>query len=558
MSSSYDIFNGLDVFTLVLYFISVLAVGIWCSFQSDRSTVRGYFLAGSKMVWMPVGISLFVSNVGCGHFIGLAGMGATGGIAVGAFELNGMFVLFLLGWVFLPVYLSAQVYTTPEYLRKRFGGQRIRVYFACFTLVTSVLTKISVEMYAGALFIQQTLGWNLYISTVALLLLTAVYTITGGLSAVIYTDVLHCFFLLIGGFTLMILSLQAVPWGELPLFYACAIPTSTILDPNATCGYPREDAFKMYRDPSNADIPWPGSIFGVTVSAIWYWCTDQVTVQRTLASKNILHAQGACILAGFLKSLPIFMLVIPGMVSRVLFPDEVACVTAEVCAQVCGNPSGCSNFAYTKLVVEVVPEGLRGLVIAGVLSSLMSSLTSIFNSCSAVFTLDIWRRIRPNVSEVELMIVGRVTVLMIVGMSLLWIPVIQVSQGGRLFDYIQFVTSYLSPPVTAVMVLAVTWHRTTEKGAFIGLMVGLVIGLVGFIIEIIFHIPTCYHGDQRPEFFKRWHYLYFGLFLFVFVIILSVAISLCTEPLDTKMIDGLTWWTTHKKTRHNTSMSRYE
>ncbi|XP_038054726.1 sodium/glucose cotransporter 4-like [Patiria miniata] len=537
--------NVVDIIVICAYFLFVLLVGLWASFQSSRGTLKGYFLAGKNIVWWPIGASLFASNIGSGHFIGLAGTGAASGLAVGAFEFNAMFILLLLGWIFVPVYMSSGVFTMPEYLRRRFGGQRVRVYLACLALLLSVLTKISVDMYAGALFIQESLQWNLYVAIVSLLAITALYTVAGGLSAVIYTDALQTVVMVIGTFILMILSFQRVSWDELHILYPQAIPNTTLANPNSTCGFPREDAFHIFRDPVNSDLPWPGMIFGITISSIWYWCTDQVIVQRTLAAKSISHAKGGTVFAGFLKTLPMFLIVLPGMISRILFPNEVACATKETCLAECGSETGCSNTAFPKLVLDVMPAGLRGLMLAVMLSALMSSLTSIFNSSSTIFTIDIWRRIRPRASETELMICGRVFILVMVGISILWIPIIQAAQGGRLFDYIQSITSYLSPPICAVFILAVAWSRINEKGAFAGLMVGLVVGMVRMILDFVYAAPSCGEEDTRPGIVADVHYLYFGILLFVISFVVTIVVSLFTKPIPEKYLVRLTWMTRH-------------
>lgn len=540
--------NAWDVVVIILYFVFVLIVGLWASFQSSRNTLKGYFLAGSNLLWWSVGASLFASNIGSGHFIGLAGTGAASGLAVGSFEFNAMLILPLFGWIFLPVYIASGVYTMPEYLRKRFGGQRVRVYLAGLALTLSVLTKISVDMFAGALFIQQALGWNLYVSIVGLLLITAVYTIAGGLAAVIYTDALQTAIMILGSFVLMVLSFQRVPYDELQIKYFQAIPNDTLNNPNSTCGYPRSDAFHIFRDPTNSDLPWPGMVFGITVSAVWYWCTDQVIVQRALAAKTMAHAKGATIFAGYLKILPMFLMVFPGMISRVLFPDEVACSTKESCLQVCGSEVGCSNVAFPKLVLEVMPIGLRGLMLAVMLSALMSSLTSIFNSSSTIFTIDIWRRVRPRATETELMVVGRVFILAMVVVSILWIPIIQAAKGGRLFDYIQAITSYLAPPICAVFVLGVLWGRINEKGAFWGLMAGLFVGMIRMILDFAFVAPLCGDVDTRPEGIINIlsvHYLHFGIILFLITCIVITVVSLLTDPIDEKYLYKLTWATRH-------------
>ncbi|XP_060028766.1 sodium/myo-inositol cotransporter 2 isoform X4 [Erinaceus europaeus] len=451
-----------DIAVLVLYFLFVLAVGLWSTVKTKKDTVKGYFLAGGDMVWWPVGASLFASNVGSGHFVGLAGSGAAAGISAAAYEINGLFFVLLLSWVFLPIYISGQVTTMPEYLQKRFGGKRIPITLAVLYLFIYIFTKISVDMYAGAIFIQQSLHLDLYLAVIGLLAITAVYTIAGGLAAVIYTDALQTFIMLIGALSLMGYSFAAVGGLEgLQEKYFLAIASNR--SENSSCGLPREDAFHIFRDPLTSDLPWPGILLGMSVPSLWYWCTDQVIVQRTLAAKNLSHAKGGSLMAAYLKVLPLFMMVFPGMVSRVLFPDQVACADPEICRKICGNPSGCSDIAYPKLVLELLPIGLRGLMMAVMVAALMSSLTSIFNSASTIFTMDLWTHMRPRASERELLIVGRVFVLLLVLVSILWIPVVQASQGGQLFIYIQAISSYLQPPVAIVFIMGCFWKRANEK-----------------------------------------------------------------------------------------------
>ncbi|KAM9379155.1 sodium/glucose cotransporter 4 [Phaethornis superciliosus] len=539
-------FGVADIIVVVLYFAFVLFVGIWSSIRSSRGTVGGYFLAGRSMTWWPIGASLMSSNVGSGLFIGLAGTGAAGGLAVGGFEWNATWTLVALGWIFVPVYIAAGVVTMPEYLQKRFGGQRIQIYMSILSLILYIFTRISTDIFSGALFIQISLGWNLYLSTVVLLAVTAVYTIAGGLTAVIYTDALQTLIMVLGALILMFIGFEKVGWYEgLQEKYSTAIPK--IIVPNTTCHLPRADAFHMFRDPVTGDIPWPGLIFGLTVLALWSWCTDQVIVQRSLSAKNLSHAKGGSVVGGYLKILPMFFIVMPGMISRALYPDEVGCVDPDICERVCGVAVGCSNIAYPKLVIEIMPDGLRGLMIAVMMAALMSSLTSIFNSSSTLFVIDIWQRIRRKASEQELMIVSRVFILILVVISILWIPIVQSANSGKLFDYMQSITSYLSPPITALFVLAVFCKRINEPGAFWGLMVGLALGLIRMSMEFIYSAPTCGEEDRRPAVLKDLHYLYFALILCVISAIVIVLISLCTPPIPEEKLACLTWWTRHRK-----------
>uniref|UniRef100_A0A8C0I6T3 Sodium/myo-inositol cotransporter 2 n=1 Tax=Balaenoptera musculus TaxID=9771 RepID=A0A8C0I6T3_BALMU len=461
-----------DIAVLVLYFLFVLAVGLWSTVKTKRDTVKGYFLAGGDMVWWP-----------------------------------GLFSVLMLAWIFLPIYIAGQV-----------------------------------DMYAGAIFIQQSLHLNLYLAIVGLLAITALYTVAGGLAAVIYTDALQTLIMLVGALTLMGYSFAAVGGLEaLEEKYFLAVASNR--SGNSSCGLPREDAFHIFRDPLTSDLPWPGILFGMSIPSLWYWCTDQVIVQRTLAAKNLSHAKGGSLMAAYLKVLPLFIMVFPGMVSRVLFPDQVACADPEICQKVCSNPAGCSDIAYPKLVLELLPTGLRGLMMAVMVAALMSSLTSIFNSASTIFTMDLWNHLRPRASEKELMIVGRVFVLLLVLVSILWIPVVQASQGGQLFIYIQSISSYLQPPVAVVFIMGCFWKRTNEKGAFFGLILGLLLGLVRLVLDFIYVQPRCDQPDERPAVVKDVHYLYFSMILSSVTLITVSAVSWFTEPPSKEMVSRLTWFT---------------
>ncbi|KAF2977993.1 hypothetical protein EK904_011506 [Melospiza melodia maxima] len=472
-----------------------------------------------------IGASLMSTDVGSGSFIGLAGTAAAGGIAVGGFEWNAIWPLLALGWIFVPVYIAAGVVTLPEYLKKRFGGQRLQIYTSVLSLILYIFTRISVRIHLNP---SSCLGHP------------------GGLTAVIYTDVLQTLIMVLGALVLMFIGFEKVGWYEgLKEKYSAAIPKITV--PNTDCHLPRADAFHLFRDPITGDIPWPGLVFGLTVVALWCWCTDQVMVQRSLSAKNLSHAKGGSVFAGYLKLFPVFFLVMPGMISRALYPDEVACVDPEVCKRICGAAVGCSNIAYPKLVIELMPDGLRGLMIAVMMAALMSSLTSVFNSSSTLFVLDIWQRVRKQASEQELMIVGRVFTLILVVISILWIPMVQSANSGKLFDYIQSIGSFLSPPIAALFILAIFCKRVNEPGAFWGLMAGFVVGVIRMILEFSYSAPSCGEEDRRPAVLKDVHYLYFALILFGLTSIVILLVSFCTPAIPEEKLDGLTWWTKHKK-----------
>ncbi|XP_069339334.1 sodium/mannose cotransporter SLC5A10 isoform X1 [Eulemur rufifrons] len=531
-----------DIGVITVYFALNVAVGIWSSCRASRNTVSGYFLAGRDMTWWPIGASLFASSEGSGLFIGLAGSGAAGGLAVAGFEWNATYVLLALAWVFVPIYISSEIVTLPEYIQKRYGGQRIRVYLSVLSLLMSVFTKISLDLYAGALFVHICLGWNFYLSTILTLVITALYTIAGGLATVIYTDALQTLIMVVGAVILAVRAFNRIGgYGQLEAAYAQAVPSRTIA--NTTCHLPRADAMHMFRDPHTGDLPWPGMTFGLTIMATWYWCTDQVIVQRSLSARDLNHARAGSILASYLKMLPMGLIIMPGMISRVLFPDDVGCVVPSECLRACGAEVGCSNIAYPKLVMELMPMGLRGLMIAVMMAALMSSLTSIFNSSSTLFTMDIWRRLRPRAGERELLLVGRLVIVVLIGVSVAWIPVLQGSNSGQLFIYMQSVTSSLAPPITAVFILGIFWPRANEQGAFWGLIVGLVVGATRLVLEFLHPAPPCGEPDLRPAVLESIHYLHFAAVLFVLSGAIVVAGSLLTPPPQGVQIENLTWWT---------------
>uniref|UniRef100_A0A7N5ZPN2 Sodium/glucose cotransporter 1 n=1 Tax=Anabas testudineus TaxID=64144 RepID=A0A7N5ZPN2_ANATE len=528
--------NPADISVIVIYFLVVLGVGVWAMVRTNRATVGGFFLAGRSMVWWPIGASLFASNIGSGHFVGIAGTAAAGGIAIGGFEWNALIVVVILGWLFVPIYIKAGVVTMPEYLKKRFGGQRIRIYLSVLSLFLYVFTKISADMFSGAIFINQALGLNIYLAVILLLMITALYTVTGGLAAVIYTDTLQTVIMLVGSFILMGFAFNEVGgYEKFQEGFMNAVPSVTT-NISAECYEPRADSFHIFRNAITGDLPWPGLVFGLTIQAGWYWCTDQVIVQRCLSAKNLSHVKGGCILCGYLKLLPMFLMVFPGMISRILYADVVACVDPDECKKYCGASVGCTNIAYPKLVVDLMPNGLRGLMLSVMLASLMSSLTSIFNSASTLFTMDIYTKIRRSASEKELMIAGRVFILVLIGVSIAWIPVVQSAQSGQLFDYIQSITSYLTPPVAAVFMLAVFCKRVNEAGAFFGLTIGLCIGLCRMIAEFAFGTGSCVTPSKCPTIICGVHYLYFSIILFVISCIIIVGISLMTKPIEDKHV----------------------
>lgn len=542
-----------DFVTLVVYFVAVLMVGLYAMWKANRTSVAGYFLADNTITWWPAGLSMFASNIGSEHFIGLAGKGAAAGIAAYLYEINAIFCLLALGWIFLPTYLSAQISTIPGYLNRRFGRERLRLCMSLIALLLYIFVKVSVDLYAGALFIQQALAWNIYWSIAGILAITALYTVAGGLKAVIYTDSLQTLIMIVGATILMALSfIEVGGYAELYRKYMMAIPNSTLENPNTICGYPRDDAFHLVRDSRTADYPFAGTMFRSTVGAIWYWCCDQILVQRGLATKSLHHAQGGSVLASYLKVLPLFLLIFPGMISRALYPDDIGCADPGLCTAICDNKYGCSDIAYPLLVLRIMPAGLRGVMMAVMLSALMSSLTSIFNSAGTIFTLDLWTKFRPQASQREEIFVGRIFVVLLAAFGFAWVPVMQITAGGELMDYIFSVTTYLSTPVSTLFIAAVLWPRLNEQAAFGGFIVGLVFGFARMLIEVIFPAPHCGEVDSRPvgivNFLSSFHFTYYSMLIFGVELTAMVVISILTKPMTVKELEGVTFFTRRKPT----------
>ncbi|XP_031204097.1 sodium/glucose cotransporter 1-like isoform X2 [Mastomys coucha] len=513
-----------DTLVMTFYVLLVLCVGLWALLTHSRGTIKDFFLAGQNLAWWLMGISIYSSNIGSGHYMALAGIGASSGIAVGALEWN--------------------VVTLPEYLKKRFGSLRIQLFFAFIFLIVYIFSRISMEIGFGAMFLKMVWDTDIYQTMLTVVIIIGMYTITGGLATVAYVETLQAGIMVLGSALLMGYAFYEVGgYQKLVNRYPEAIP-SQIQQGNWTakpeCYKPRQDAFHIFR-PVSGDIPWPGLVLGATTVSLFYACADQVSVQRFLAGKSRLHVEGGCLLYGYLKLLPMFLMVMPGMISRILFPDQVACVVPSECQKFCGQGTGCSALAYPVLVLGVMPPGLQGFMLSTVCASLMSSLTSIFNSSSALFTLNIYTWFRPTATEKELMIAGRFSVIILLAVTIVWIPIIEMAPSEILFEYLQVLKSCLTPSVTAVFLLAVFCKRVNEQGAFWGLIVGTAIGGIRLLAEFFYGPVTCGSDRQCPVFICGFHYLYFGFCLFLVTILITLAISLATEPIPDNHLHGLCW-----------------
>ncbi|MBL8205829.1 MAG: sodium:solute symporter [Blastocatellia bacterium] len=497
----------IDYVVLALYFLIIFAIG-WYFSRKERNTTD-YFLAGRDVAWWAIGASLFSSNIGSEHFIGLAGSGAATGMAAGHFEWLASVIVLILGWVFVPFYLRSNVYTMPEFLERRYNSA-CRTYLASISLIAYIFTKIAVAVFAGAIVLKAVLGWDMVTSSLALVVATGIYTVAGGMAAVIYTEVVQTVILVLGALVLMFIGLEQVGgWAGLQ----AKVPA---------------EFFHMMKPSTDKDFPWTGIFFGAPLLGIWYWCTDQVIVQRVLSAKDIAHAKAGTIFAGFLKVLPVFMLIVPGMIARALYPQEMATD---------------SNAAFPTLVVRLMPAGLQGVMVAAMLAALMSSLASVFNSSSTIFTMDFYKKFRPDASEKQLVNVGRVATVLMVILSLAWIPFMS-RISGQLWIYLQSVQAYVSPPIAVVFLLGIFWRRINGQGAITSLLVGFVLGALRFILEVVYagNLPSGFLG-----WFVGMNFLHFAVLMFVVCLMILVLVSLLTPAPGPDKVSGLTFQTIEEK-----------
>src|SRR4051794_9117212 len=478
--------SSVDLLVIAAYFLLLAAIAWWAA-KREKNVSADFFLASRDVGWLAVGASLFASNIGSEHLVGLAGTGAASGLAVGHFEWLASFILLLLGWLFVPFYLRSGVYTMPEFLERRYNPQA-RSYFTWVSIVGYVLTKISVTLFAGGIVMRAVTGLDFWTSAAILIVITGLYTIFGGLRAVIYTEVMQAVVLIVGSVTLMFIGLPAVGgWSGLQ----SRVPP---------------DFFSMWKPMHHNDFPWTGVVFGAPILGIWYWCTDQHIVQRVLAARNITDARRGTIFAGYLKILPVFIFVLPGMIAAALYSDI---------------RSGTGDAAYPALVTRLLPGGFKGLVLAGMLAALMSSLASAFNSCSTLLTWDVYRKLRPAASEQRLVEVGRASTIVLVGLGLAWIPFMKYV-SPQLYIYLQSVQAYIAPPIAACFLFGVLSPRLTGRAALTTLLVGFVLGALRLGLEL---------GKAHLAPGGLWHwyatinFLHFAALLFVLSVIILFAVS---------------------------------
>ena len=498
---------ALDWIVIVFYFALVFGVAWWTTRRRGlRDTSTGYFLAGRNTGWFVIGASLFASNIGSEHLVGLAGTGAASGVAVGQFEVLASLILLLLGWVFVPFYLRSGVTTMPEFLERRYSSSA-RWYLAIVSIVGYVLTKISVTVAAGGIVFQALMGLDFWTGALIVVVATGIYTVLGGLRAVLYTDVLQAGVLILGATVVTYLGLEELGgWDRMT-----DLAGDGFMD--------------MWLPASHPDFPWTGILLGAPILGVWYWCTDQFIVQRVLAARGLDDARGGTIFAGFLKLLPVFLFVIPGVVAYGL---------AQTGRIELAEP----DQALPTLVGVLLPVGLRGLVVAGLLAALMSSLSSLFNSCSTLVTLDIYKKLRPLASEKRLVMVGQISTVVLVALALAWVPFMS-KISGQLYKYLQSVQAYIAPPIAAVFLIGLFWRRVNARGALLALWSGFVLGAARLVAELN---QDALAGGPFDR-FATMNFLHFAAWLFVVCTVLLVLGSLGAAAPSSEKLAGLTYAT---------------
>jgi SSS family solute:Na+ symporter len=534
---------ALDWITIGLYF-GILLVVAWWSIRRGQNSTGDYFLAGRHVGWVVVGAAIFASNIGSEHLVGLAGSGAKSGVAMAHYELHA-WCLLVLGWVMVPFYIRSRVFTMPEFLERRYTPAA-RWVLSVVSLISYVFTKFAVGLAAGgivfkALFPEPLFDKidNFWVGAVGVVLVTGVYAILGGLTAVMYTEAIQTIVFIVGSATLSIIGLYKLGgWGEL----------------RTICG---PEYFNLWKPLSDPDFPWLGMLIGAPIVGLWYWCTDQYMVQRCLAARNLTQARRGTIFASYLKLLPLFLFIVPGMIAFALAKKTVSLAavgeTGPIGLQAAQTVLADSNQAYPLLVTQVLPMGLRGLVVAGLMAALMSSLASVLNSSSTLFTIDIYKKLKPESSERHLVWVGRMATGVLLVISLVWIPVMSLI-SDVLYVYLQKVQGYMAPPIFAVFFLGLFIPRLNGTGCMAGLIGGFILGMAKLAAEIAKSQGWLVEGSWACR-FSAFNYLYFTIFLFIAAAGIMVIASLLTRPPSPARLEGLTYSTVSKEDREITSSS---
>ncbi len=525
----------LDWIVIGLFILAMIGIIVWVMKQKQNNSAD-YFLGGRDATWIAIGASIFASNIGSEHLIGLAGAGASSGMAMAHWEIQGWMIL-ILGWVFVPFYSRSMVYTMPEFLERRYNSLS-RTILSLISLISYVLTKVAVTVYAGGLVFQQVFGikelWGIdffWIAAIGLVLITALYTIIGGMKSVLYTSVLQTPILLIGSLIILVLGFKALGgWDE--MMSICSAVTVNDYGDSMT---------NLIRSNNDPNFPWLGALVGSAIIGFWYWCTDQFIVQRVLSGKSQKESRRGTIFGAYLKLLPVFLFLIPGMIAFALHQKYMAeNGTSFLPLLANGNPN--ADAAFPTLVAKLLPAGVKGLVVCGILAALMSSLASLFNSSAMLFTIDFYKRLKPKTSEKKLVVIGQIATVVIVVLGILWIPIMK-SVGDVLYTYLQDVQSVLAPGIASAFLLGICWKRTSAQGGLWGLLSGMVIGLTRLGAKVYYSNVADASNNLFKTVFYDTNWLFFCGWMFLFCVAVVVIVSLCTEAPSKEKIQGLVFGT---------------
>jgi len=559
----------LDWIVIVAYFLLLAWLTVW-AVRKSKETADDYFLAGRNLGWIIVGASIFASNIGSEHLVGLAGSGATSGVALAHYELHA-WCLLVLGWVLVPFYIRSKVYTMPEFLERRFSPAA-RWVLSLISLVAYVLTKLAVGIFAGGVVfgtlmpeLQITIAGATYnsfwVGSVLIVLLTGLYTVIGGMRAVAYTEAVQTGILIVGSLLLTAFGLEKIGgWSA----FRAALPSDmfNLWKPLIPAGVegtwaPVKEAGRMAWY-FNTNYPWLGMLFCAPIIGLWYWCTDQYIVQRTLGAPSEREARRGTIFAAFLKLLPVFIFIIPGMLALALARTGKAPgleTMVDASGQVIPHVA---QAAFPLMVQSVMPVGLRGMVVAGLLAALMSSLAGAFNACSTLFTMDFYQQMRPRATQQQLVWIGRLATGAMVLVALLWIPVIQGAKG--LYEYLQGVQGYLAPPIFAVFFLGVFFKRLNAKGCLSALLVGFALGAFRLAVDtpVTLGMAGYEQGYAAGSFLwivNNIYFQYYSVFIFVASAATMIGVSYATEvPLAAQLV-GLTYGTVTQEHQRESRLS---
>jgi SSS family solute:Na+ symporter len=546
----------LDWFIILLYFAG-LGCLTWWVVRKNKDTATDYFLAGRNLGWWIIGASIFASNIGSEHIVGLAGSGAKDGVALAHYELHA-WCLLVLAWVFVPFYMRSLVFTMPEFLERRFSVAS-RYVLSVVSIITFIVSKIAVGIFAGGVVfgtllpdLHITVGSvtidSFWIGSVLVIALTGLYTALGGMRAVAYNDTVQVFVLITGSFLLTVYGLhQLGGWGELRRIAGSDM--FNLWKPLIPAGV--EGTWAPVKEPTrmawyfNDHFPWLGMAICAPIIGLWYWCTDQYIVQRALAAPNESQARRGSIFAAFLKLFPPYLFIIPGLICFALAKSGRNAALNNALFGPHADPNALQG-AFPLMVQYLLPSGLRGIVVAGLLSALMGSLAGVFNACSTLFTVDIYEKWRPKATQREIVRMGRLATVAMVIVAMAWIPVIKGAHG--LYTYLQSVQGYLAPPIFVVFFFGVFNKRLNAKGCLWALVVGFVIGIFRLIVDTPVSLGLSgFEQGYAPGSFlwiiNNIYFQYYSVLITLISIAVMLVVSYATEVPAEKQLVGLTFAT---------------